>query len=156
MPTHLRLLPILSAALLAAGCATLTGDPNQSIQIRTLDAADRPVSGLRCHAVNASSDYYGSSPMIDLQVRRSSSDLQIECSGHGMIARGTAISRGKAAALAAAVLPGGTASLVIDYVSGYSFAYPAWIQLRVGQDLIFDANNDVAGQPTRSVQANRP
>lgn len=161
MPTHISLLSILSPALLAtcallAGCATLTGEPNQAIQIRTLDASDKPISGLRCHAVNASSDYYGTSPMIDLQVRRSSSDLQIECSGHGMVARGTAISRGNAAAVAAAILPGGTASMVIDYVSGYSFTYPAWIQLRVGQDLVFDAYNDVAGQPTKSVQANHP
>jgi hypothetical protein len=141
---------------MAAGCATVTGTADQSIQIRTVDAADRPVAGLRCHASNAMADYYGSSPMIDLRVRRSSSDLLIECKGHGMVARGTAVSRGSAAALAATILPGGTAMLMIDYISGYSLAYPSWIQLRIGQDLVFDASNDVAGQPTRGLQANRP
>ena len=156
VPTPLRcLLPALTAALLAAGCATVTGTADQVIQIRTVDSADRPVAGLRCHASNAMADYYGNSPMIDLKVRRSSSDLLIECKGRGMVARGTAISRGNLAGLAAAVLPGGTAMLMIDYITGYSQAYPGWIQLRIGEDLVFDASNDVAGQPTRALQANR-
>ena len=94
--------------------------------------------------------------MIDVQIRRSSSDLQVECKGRGLVARGTAISRGKLSSLAAALLPGGSASVMIDYVSGYSFAYPSWIQLRVGQDHVFDAYDDVAGRPTKAVLANRP
>ena len=152
-PTRL-LLSVVPAALLLGGCATLTGEPNQTIQIRTVDANDRPIYGLRCHAVNAASDWYGTSPMIDLQVRRSSSDLQVECKGRGLVARGTAISRGKLSSLAQTILPCGTAIAMIDYVSGYQFSYPAWIQLRIGQDLVFDASDDIAGKPTKSVLAN--
>jgi len=158
VPAHLRpsIIALLSLLFLATGCATVTGTADQAIQVQTVDANDRPIAGMRCHATNASSDYYGNSPMNDLRILRSSSDLQIECRLRDLVARGTAISRGRAASLAAAVLPGGTASIVIDYMTGYSFSYPTWIRLRVGQDLVFDASDDIAGRPTPALQANRP
>jgi hypothetical protein len=132
----LRFLLGFAVLLTAAGCATVTGEARQSISIHAVDAANRPVSGLRCRASNASAEYFGSAPMHGLEVRRSASDLVIECRRGNLVARATAVSRGTA--LLAALLPGGTAALVIDHLTGYRYAYPTEVRLRVGQHLIVD------------------
>lgn len=149
------LLPFAAVAVsfVLGGCATMTGTPTQAISILTVDANDRPVGGMKCRVVNGSAEYFGTSPMYDLQVRRSSGDLDIECRRGPLVARGTAVSRGSAAAAAVkALLPGGTASLVVDHVSGYRYAYPSAMRLRVGQHLVFDAGDDALGRPSRGVQ----
>jgi hypothetical protein len=149
----LFLVAAIAVALALGGCATVTGTPTQSISIHTVDANDRPVDGMRCRVVNGSAEYFGTSPMYDLQVRRSSSDLDIECRRGALVARGTAVSRGSATGAAVkALMPGGTASLVIDHVSGYRYAYPSALRLRVGQHLVFDASDDALGRPSRGIQ----
>ena len=151
----LLLLPIVCAAL--AGCATVSGTSTQSISIQTVDAFDRPIPGMRCRISNASADYFGDSPLRGLDVRRSSSDLQIECHRGSLIARGTAVSRGSAVDGAVkALLPGGTAMLAVDHLSGYRYAYPDWIRLRVGQHLVFDADRQLPGQPAPGLLADVP
>lgn len=126
------------AGLLASGCATITGTPTQPVSIVTIDAFDRPVPGMRCRVVNSAEDYYGTSPMFDLQVRRSASDLQIECRLGVLAANATAISRGTG--LISAVLPGGTAAILVDHFTGYRYAYPNMLRLRVGEHLVFDGD----------------
>jgi len=148
------LLPL--AALALAGCATVTGTPTQSVNIQVVDALDRPIA-MRCQASNAAADYFGDAPMRDLQVRRSSSDLQIECHRGSLIARGTAVSRGSVVDGAVkALLPGGTAMLVVDHLSGYRYAYPDWIRLRIGENLVFDADRQVPGKPAPGLLADVP
>ncbi len=145
------------AALALAGCATVTGTANQGLDIHVVDASDRPVGGMRCHVTNASAEYFGDAPMRDLQVRRSSSDLVIECHRGSLIARGTAVSRGSVVDGAVKALrPGGTAMLAIDHLSGYRYAYPGWIQLRVGENLVFDADRQIAGRPAPGLIADVP
>jgi hypothetical protein len=149
------LLPL--AALAVAGCATVTGTPLQSVNIHVVDAFDRPIPGMRCHASNEFADYYGDAPMRDLQVRRSASDLVVECHRGSLVARGTAISRGSMVDGAVrALLPGGTAMLAIDHLSGYRYAYPGWIQLRGGEHLVFDADRQIAGKPAPGLLADVP
>lgn len=149
----LLLVTAVTVSLALGGCATVTGSPTQSISIHTVDANDRPVEGMKCRVINGSAEYFGTSPMYDLQVRRSSSDLDIECRRGGLVARGTAVSRGSAPAAAVkTLLPGGTASLLIDHVSGYRYAYPSAMRLRVGQHLVFDASDDALGRPSRGIQ----
>ncbi len=144
---------VLPLAFACGGCATVTGTPTQSIDIHTVDADDRPIEGMRCRVINGSSEYFGTSPMYGLQVRRSATDLDIECRRGALVARGTAVSRGSAAGAAVkALLPGGTASLAIDHISGYRYAYPSALRLRVGQHLVFDASNDVLGRPSHGNQ----
>jgi hypothetical protein len=37
------------------------------------------------------------------------------------------------------MLPGGSAAVLIDHVTGYAYAYPRAMQLRIGEHLVFDA-----------------
>jgi len=141
----------IQAALLGA-CATITGDPTQSLQIETVDEQGRTIDGMRCHLVNASSDYFGDSPMYGLEVHRSSSDLKISCRQGDRIAEGVAVSRGGVRGAAAMLLPGGSAYMMIDHLSGYRYTYPTWLRLQVGQKLVFDASNDLAGKPVPGVR----
>ena len=143
-------LAAVQVALLGA-CATITGDPTQVVHIETLDERGQPIQGMRCHLSNASSDYFGDSPLFDLEVHRSSSDLRIACRLGDRIAEGTAVSRsgvrGGITGVANLMMPGGSAYMVIDHLTGYRYAYPAWVRLQIGQKLVFDAGDDVAGRP---------
>jgi hypothetical protein len=145
MNPSLRIL-VATATVALAGCATVSGTPTQAVSIHTVDAFDRPVTGMRCRIGNASADYVGDTPMFDLQVRRSASDLEIECRRGNEVARGTAVSRGTT--LVTALLPGGTAAILIDHVSGYRYTYPQTLRLRVGEHLVFDPSTEPP-QPMR-------
>ncbi len=131
----LGLLPL--GALLASGCATVTGEPTQRVTIVAVDADNQPLPGMRCRVVNGAAEYFGDSPMRDVPVRRSASDLEIECKRGALIARGTAISRGGLSVLQG-VLPGGTALIALDHLSGYRYSYPVEIRVRAGEHLVFD------------------
>ncbi len=131
--THIALTAI---AVVLAGCATVTGTPTQAVSIQTVDANNRPIEGMRCRIANSAADYVGDSPLFDLKVRRSSSDLEVECRRGALTARGTAVSRGTH--LLSMVLPGGTAAMIVDHVSGYRYSYPSTLHLRVGEHLVFD------------------
>ena len=136
---------------LVSGCATITGDPTQVVHIETLDERGQPIEGMRCHLSNASSDYFGDSPLFGLEVHRSASDLKIACHKGNRIAEGTAVSRsglrGGATSVANLLFPGGSAYVVVDHLTGYRYTYPTWLRLQIGQNLVFDAGDDVAGKP---------
>ncbi len=141
-------------AMLLAGCATVTGTSTQSVSVLVVDKHDRPINDMRCRIINGSAEYVGNSPMFGVQVRRSSSDLEIECRKGQHLARATAVSRGKGlVTLLPAMLPGGTAMMAIDHLSGYRYSYPTSMRLRVGEHIVFDASDEEAGRPTRGMQA---
>jgi len=141
---------------LLGGCATVTGDPNQVVHIETLDERGQPIEGMRCHLKNASSDYFGDSPMFGLEVHRSASDLQISCRLGDRIAEGRAVSRsglrGGVTGVANMLVPGGSAYMVIDHFTGYRYTYPVWLRLQIGQKLMFDASDDDGGRPVAAAR----
>jgi hypothetical protein len=137
---------------LLSGCATIIGDPTQIVHIETLDERGQPIEGMRCHLSNFSSEYYGDSPLFGLEVHRSASDLKIACRLGDRVAEGTAVSRagvrGGVTGAANLLVPGGSAYLVIDHLTGYRYTYPSWVRVQIGQKLVFDAgDDDMAGQP---------
>ena len=144
MTLRIASLLALSTLVLASGCATLTGSPTQRISLQTLDAQGQQIRGMRCRIINGTAEYVGDSPMMDMEIRRSATDLDIECRQGTLVARGTAVSRSGTAAMArAALMPGGSAGAVVDHVTGYGYSYPRTIQLRIGETLIVDASDDL-------------
>lgn len=142
-----RLGAVAAVGLQLAGCATLTGDGTQSIQVEAVDEQGQAVTGMRCKFSNMSSDYYADTPVYDLQVHRSASDLNISCRLGDRIAEGRAVSRGGLRGVGAVLLPGGSAYMMIDHLTGYRYTYPAWVRVQVGQKLVFDASDDKGGAP---------
>jgi len=126
-------------AALASGCATVTRESTQRVTIVAVDAADQPLPGMRCRVVNGAAEYYGDSPMTDVPVRRSFTNLEIECRRGALVARGTAVSRG-GASLLQGILPGGSAFVVVDLLTGHHFSYPLELRVRAGEHLVFDVS----------------
>ena len=147
-PASRFVLPAVLAIGLS-GCATLTGDATQKLDIQTVDKDGRAVDGMSCRASNASAEYVGVTPMFDMQVRRSGSALVVECRRDGYpLARGVIVSRGVNMQPLQMLLPGGTSLMVIDHISGFMYSYPRWVRLQVGTDMVFDRRDEVDRGPT--------
>ncbi|HTN50108.1 MAG TPA: hypothetical protein VMK32_11810 [Burkholderiaceae bacterium] len=147
MPSRMLGALLLAGAL--SGCATLAGDSTQKLNIQTVDGEGRIVEGMSCHASNASADYIGVTPMFDMKVRRSSSPLVVECRRDGLaLARAVVVSRAVNMQPAQMLLPGGTSMMIIDHISGFMYAYPRWVRLQVGADMVFDRRDEQDRGPT--------
>lgn len=135
--TLTRLPGVLLTALFASGCATITGDAMQAIDIVTVDAQDRPLRGMMCTLVNGSGEQTVITPAASVQVRRSATELEIECVRDGQVARGTVVARGENK-MEHSFIPGGSLLAVIDHMSGYMYSYPSPLVLRAGEHLRFE------------------
>ena len=142
------------ALLAMGGCATVTGEATQAINIQTVDAQGKPVDGMKCRIVNGSAEYMGDTPLFGLRVRKSPTPLVAECQRSGYpMTRALIISRADLASGSTAqlLLPGGSSMLIIDHLSGFMYQYPRWIRVQVGTDMIFDRNDEKGLQPTPGV-----
>jgi hypothetical protein len=126
-------------ALLASGCATLTRDGEQrvDIMVRTMDGRALPS---KCRVENSSSVTVGNSPLMQVPVDRSASDLVIECTpfNGSPVARATAVSR-SSTMLAVVIQP--VAATLVDTMSGRMFDYPRKIVLVSGKARTFDMSS---------------
>ena len=133
------------------GCATITGEATQAINIQTVDASGKPVDGMACRVVNGSAEYMGDTPMFGLRVRKSPTPLIVECKRHGYaMARALIISRADlvSGSTAQLLLPGGSSMLIIDHSSGFMYQSPRWIRPEIGADMIFDRRDEKGRNPT--------
>lgn len=150
MPTSLlRAFALAFAALLCSGCATVSGSATQPISIQTVDAQGRAIEGMSCRVSNGDVQYVGDSPMFDVAVRRSSVPLVVECRADGKpLARALLVSRADGMMAAQMLLPGGSSFMIIDHVTGFMYAYPRWIRLQAGADMVFDRRDERGRDPT--------
>jgi hypothetical protein len=132
IPVPLRVALLALTALLASGCATVTGRATQPVSIQAVDGRQ----------------YIGDSPMFDLQVRRSSAPLVVECRGDGRpMARAVLLPRADNMVAAQLLLPGGSSMMVIDHVSGFMYSYPRWVRVQAGADMVFDRRDEHGRHP---------
>jgi hypothetical protein len=142
----LRML-VLGCAVLLAGCATVTGNSTQSLQLEVFDAQDRPVLGMECRlshlvapersdaspAVLPPIEVVVMAPARHVEVRRSGNALLIECRKGREVAVATVHPRREG--LEQALVPFGSVAVLIDHVSGNLYAYPTELRLRLGQSV---------------------
>lgn len=148
----------------SAGCATITGSSTQTIEVTTADARDRTVRGMTCTLTHGPGSYVVDSPAIDLEIRRSASDLEIECRRGSQIAKGTVVPRAESA-IAHSFIPGGSIATLVDYATGAMYTYPTPLRLKIGQHLRFesgggakatvvaDVGDPIAARPTTASSA---
>lgn len=119
------------------GCASITNGTTQTMKIETLTQAGQALPGAECRLSNdkvASRAVSGRSA----QVRRSGSDLMVQCTLAGQpMASGQAVSRANAG-LAGNLLLGSALGAAIDVGTGAAYTYPTWIRLVFGEDRLFD------------------
>jgi hypothetical protein len=165
MPLFLRVVARVATGLTifaSTGCATITGSSTQTIDIVTLDTKDRPVRGMTCTLTHGPGNYVVDTPAVDLEIRRSASDLEIECRRGSQIAKGTVVSRGESA-MAHSFIPGGSIATLVDYMSGAMYTYPSPVRLKIGQHLRFESGGEAkasvvatVGDPTPAAKSAAP
>jgi len=136
-PTLLRGFAAACLLVSASGCATLTGSTTQVIEITTLDARGRPLRGVTCTLTHGPGSYVVDTPVVGLEIQRSSTDLEIECRRGSQLARATVVANAESA-IAHTIIPGGSLATLVDHVTGAMYTYPSPLQLRIGQHLRFE------------------
>jgi len=131
---------LAAVVLLAAGCGTVSQSSRQPLQILAFDAADRPVTGMECTVKNLVDESKVRTPAIDVPVRRSHSDLEIDCRRGNDIAMGTVVARRDG--LEQALVPFGSVAVAIDHLTGHLYSYPTVVRLRLGQHLRFEFSTE--------------
>ncbi len=161
LPTSPVVARVAAASFLVflSGCATLTGSSTQTIDVATVDARDRPVRGMTCTVSHGPGTYVFDTPVQGLEIKRSASDLEIECRRGSQIARGTVVSRGESA-MAHSFIPGGSIATLVDYATGAMYTYPSPLRLKIGQHLRFESGGEAKasvvatlGEPSQPVAA---
>jgi len=141
---------LLAASL--TGCATITKDANQSVQIETYSKDNKPVSGAKCVAQNDRGQWNTSAPGA-VSVHRSGENLMVNCEKEGEEpGKGTVISRANGGMFGNIVFGGGIGA-IIDHNKGTAYTYPSWIRVIMGESLIFDRKNEVENQPMAGIPA---
>lgn len=142
MSRYRRLLPaVVASGMLLSGCATLTKESRQTIDVQVFDSNGRAVSNAVCRLDNSSEALFGNSPLIRVTVERSVSDLIIECRKTGLPpARAIAVS-GQTTGLVMALQP--VATTVIDHLTGRMYDYPKTIRLVVGRERVYVHGKEV-------------
>jgi hypothetical protein len=135
--TRFAAFAVLVLAALSSGCATLSGSATQAIEIHAVDDSDRAIHGMECRVANAAGEQLVTLPAKEVPVRRSSTELEVECRLGAQIARGTAVARGDAK-MENSFIPGGSIAALVDHFSGYMYSYPTPLRLRVGEHLRFE------------------
>jgi hypothetical protein len=135
----------VAAALLASGCASVTGGASQNISIQTRDDAGREVSAANCELTNSKGRWIVSTPG-STTITRSNDDMQVVCSKGGMQpARAEVVSITKGA-MFGNILIGGGVGAFIDHTSGAAYEYPSFIGLVMGRTIRIEGPDDPAAQ----------
>jgi hypothetical protein len=144
-----------SLVVALAGCATLTGSSTQTIAVSTVDARDRPVKGMTCSLSHQPGTYVFDTPVTEFEIRRSASDLEIECRRGSQIARGTVISHGESS-MAHSFIPGGSIATLVDFATGAMYTYPSPLRLKIGQHLRFEPGGEAKATVVATVGEQKP
>lgn len=145
---------LLALPILLSGCATITHDANQTVQIETYSKDNQLISGAKCTAKNERGQWSTTSTG-NVTVHRSADNLIVTCDKDGeSTGHGTAISRANGG-MFGNILIGGGIGAIIDHNKGTAYNYPTWLKIIMGENLIFDRKDQVgdaavAGKPSDS------
>jgi hypothetical protein len=135
------------------GCASITGDTTQFVRVETFGENGVAVKGAKCTFQNDYGTVSGDSGG-QIQARRSSKDLYVECNKEGYpAANARAISRANGG-MFGNILFGGGIGAIIDHNKGTAYTYPEWLKLVFGKMFTFDRTDDKDGQPSLAKQEN--
>lgn len=124
-----------------SGCASITKDANQPIQIETYSKNNQLVTGAKCVAKNERGEWFATSTGI-VNVHRSGQNLLVTCDKAGEeIGNATVISRANGGMFGNILLGGGIGA-IIDHNKGTAYSYPDWIRIILGESLVFDRKNN--------------
>jgi len=143
---HKNVIGLIPVLLLISGCATITKDANQSVQIETYSKDNQPVAGVKCVAQNDRGQWSTAAPGA-VSVHRSGENLMVNCDKEGeQSGKGTVVSRANGGMWGNIVFGGGIGA-IIDHNKGTAYSYPSWIRIIMGDNLVFDRKDEKENQP---------
>lgn len=133
------------------GCASVTHGTTQNVKIETMTSTGKVVDGAKCLVTNDRNDSVMRSGDT-VPIRRSSANLNIECSQPGFApANGQAVSRANVG-MAGNILIGGLIGAAVDAGTAAGYNYPSWIQLIFGEVRSIDRSAQTGEGPTAGVR----
>lgn len=140
------MLGLIALASITSGCATITKDANQNVQIETYSKDNQPMSGVKCSASNERGTWAATTPG-NVYVHRSGNNLLVNCEKEGEQAGlGTVVSRANGGMFGNIVFGGGIGA-IIDHNKGTAYTYPSWIRIVMGDHLIYDRKDEKENTP---------
>ncbi len=137
MRSLIKLLLVGTIAINMVGCATITTDANQMIQVTTTDQANNVVDNADCILKNERGEW-NVKTQGSTQVHKSADNLIVKCSKEGVDdGQGTLISRANGG-MWGNILIGGGIGAIIDHNKGTAYTYPTWINIIMGNNLVYD------------------
>ena len=137
---------LLLAPVVLSGCATITKDASQTVQLETYSKDNQPITGAKCTAQNERGQWTTLSSG-SVYVHRSGQNLVITCDKDGEeTGHGTAISRANGGMFGNIVFGGGIGA-IIDHNKGTAYTYPSWVRVIMGENLIYDRRDEVENSP---------
>ena len=135
----------LAPALLASGCATITGSEMQSIMVSARDKNGAAVEKAECLLESPKGKWNVVTPGAVI-VSRSADDIQVECKKPGTVS-GLAklISRAHGGMFGNIILGGGIGALV-DHDKGTGYEYPNVAVIVMGESTMIDRRDEEAAQ----------
>jgi len=144
--TSVALSLLIACSGILGGCATITKDANQSVQIETYDRNNQPISGVKCTAENERGKWTTLTPGF-VSVHRSSQNLMVNCEKEDEAAgRGTVVSRVNGGMFGNIVFGGGIGA-IIDHNKGTAYTYPSWLRIVMGDSLVYDKKDEKENSP---------
>jgi len=141
-----KILALIVVLALASGCATITSSEMQPVMVTTQTTDGQPVEKADCSLKNDFGSWQIISPGV-ASVRRSSSDLMVECKKEGYpdgFLR--AISRA-AGGMWGNIILGGGIGAIIDHNKGTGYNYPNDLPVKLGASKTIDKRDDKSDPP---------
>lgn len=131
--------------MIFSGCASLTKDTYQRMQIETYSKDNSFVSNAKCRAKNEYGDWVAFTSGT-LTIHRSDQNLLVTCEKDGeLTGYATVISRANDGMIGNVFFGGGIGAL-LDHHNGNAYSYPDWIRIIMGENLVFDRWGSKSGQ----------
>lgn len=135
------MLSACAVALLAQGCASITGSELQNVALSTKSEQGKDVAKATCELKNDKGQWKSVTPGF-VTVQRSAEDLLITCTKDGekdgML---RAISRA-AAGMFGNIIFGGGIGAIIDHNKGTGYDYPDTLVVEMGKSLVRDREEE--------------
>ncbi|MEY2952638.1 MAG: hypothetical protein RLZZ401_725 [Pseudomonadota bacterium] len=127
------------------GCASITMESVQRIQVETADATGALYVNAACEFKSPLGEAQGLSGQR-IQIRKDSQDMTVRCVAQGLPdALGTVRSRANIG-MTGNLLLGGAVGLVVDHHKANGYNYPTALRLVFGQDRFYDRSEEQQGE----------
>jgi hypothetical protein len=150
--THARSFRLSLAAFVTVGfqgCASISLESTQGLQVRTVDAAGKPIDGARCVFTNDKGQFVLEKTPGVAQVGRSYKDMDVVCT-KADATDGTARLISRAGRIWGNLILGGGIGAVVDRSTGKGYNYPFIFDIIMGRFTEYDRHNQENDQAAKS------